>query len=399
VITPMDFNYSAEDEAFRSELRTWLKANAPLEPMQSLAGGFEQDEEDWKHKLSWYRKLAAAGWTCVDWPREFGGRGLSILKTIIYHEELQRINAPLPFVGSGPTLVGPTLMQWGTEEQKRRFIPKIVSAEEIWCQGYSEPNSGSDLASVQTRAVEDGDYYRINGQKIWTSQAQYADWAFVLCRTDPNAPKHRGISYLLVDMKTPGITVRPLVQMSGASGFNEVFFDDVRTPKRLLVGEKNNGWQVAITTLMFERGVGGGGQPLIAVIDELVSLAQRIKRDGRSAWDDASVRQRIAEFKCEAEALRYNNLRQLTRRLRGLPPGAEGSIMKLCATELNLQIELFAMELLGPFSQLEYMAPQAIDEGRWSYRMLSARAGTIAAGTNQIQRNIIGERVLGLPKG
>ena len=171
----MDFNYSTEDEAFRHEFRTWLEANAPAAPMQSLAGGFEQDEEDWKHKLNWYRKLAAAGWTCVDWPREFGGRGLGLLKTVIYHEELQRVNAALPFIGSGPSLVGPTLMQCGTEEQKLRFIPKIISAEEIWCQGYSEPGSGSDLASLQTRAVEDGDYFRINGQKIWTSQAQYAD--------------------------------------------------------------------------------------------------------------------------------------------------------------------------------------------------------------------------------
>jgi alkylation response protein AidB-like acyl-CoA dehydrogenase len=395
----MDFNYSADDEAFRREFRTWLTANAPREGMQSLAGGFEQDEADWKRKLAWYRKLASGGWTCVDWPKEYGGRGLGILKSVIYHEELQRVNMPFPFIGSGPSLVGPTLMQWGTAEQKQRFVPNIISGVEVWCQGYSEPNSGSDLASLQTRAVEEGDYYVINGQKIWTSQAQYADWAFVLCRTDPTAPKHRGISYILVDMKTPGITVRPLVQMSGTSGFNEVFFDDVRTPKKLLVGEKNNGWQVAIATLMFERGVSGGGQPLVAVIDELVSLAQRIKRNGRPAWEDASVRNRIAEFKCEAEALKYTNLRQLTRRLKGLPPGAEGSIMKLCATELNMRIELFAMELLGPWSQLEFKSPHAIDEGRWSYRMLSARGGTIAAGTNQIQHNIIGERVLGLPKG
>jgi alkylation response protein AidB-like acyl-CoA dehydrogenase len=395
----MDFSYSADDETFRREFRTWLEANAPREGMQSLAGGFEQDEDDWKRKLNWYRKLARGGWTCVDWPREFGGRGLSILKTIIFHEELQRFNAPFPFIGSGPSLVGPTLMQWGTAEQKQRFVPNIISGAEIWCQGYSEPNAGSDLASLQTRAVEEGDYYRINGQKIWTSQAQYADWAFVLCRTDPDAPKHRGISYLLVDMKTAGITVRPLVQMSGTSGFNEVFFDDVRTPKEMLVGEKNNGWRVAIGTLMFERGVGGGGQPLIGVIDELVDLARRIQRGGRSAWDDGSVRQRIADLKCEAEALKYTNLRQLTRRLRGLPPGPEGSIMKLCATELNLRIEMFAMELLGPWSQLEFKAPRAIDDGRWSYRMLSARGGTIAAGTNQIQHNIIGERVLDLPKG
>ena len=258
----MDFNYSPEDEAFRREFRTWLEQNRPDRPIQNLAGGFEQDEEDWQRKLAWYRKLASGGWTCVDWPREFGGRGLDTLKTIIYHEELQRIDAPLPFIGSGPSLVGPTLMQWGTAEQKQRFIPKIITGEEIWCQGYSEPNSGSDLASLQTRATEEGDYFVINGQKIWTSQAQYADWAFVLCRTDPDAPKHRGISYILVNMKTPGITVRPLVQMSGARGFNEVFFDDVRTPKNMLVGAKNQGWQVAITTLMYERGMGGGGQPL-----------------------------------------------------------------------------------------------------------------------------------------
>ncbi len=395
----MDFNYSADDEAFRQEFRAWLEKNAPNEPLQSLAGGFEADEADWKRKLNWFRKLASGRWTCVDWPKEFGGRGLSILKTIIYHEELQRVNAPLPFIGSGPSLVGPTLMQWGTDEQKKRFVPKIITGEEIWCQGYSEPNSGSDLASLQTRAVEDGDYFVINGQKIWTSQAQYADWAFVLCRTDTDAPKHRGISYILVDMKTPGITVRPLVQMSGAQGFNEVFFDDVRTPKRMLVGEKNNGWQVAIATLMFERGVGGGGQPLIAVIDELAHLARRINRNGRPAWDDSEVRQKIAELKCEAEALKFTNLRNLTRRLRGLPPGPEGSMMKLGATELNMKIEMFAMELLGPYSQLEFMAPHAIDDGRWSFRLLSARGGTIAAGTNQIQHNIIGERVLGLPKG
>jgi alkylation response protein AidB-like acyl-CoA dehydrogenase len=395
----MDFNYNETDEAFRREFRAWLSANTRRNNSIPLDGFDEAGDDDWSRRVGWFRKLASGGWTCVDWPKEYGGRGLSILQTIIYHEELARINAPLPFIGSGPGLVGPTLMQWGTPEQKQRFIPKIITGGEIWCQGYSEPNSGSDLASLQTRAVEDGDYYRINGQKIWTSNAQHSDWAFVLCRTDPDAPKHRGISYLLVDMKTPGITVRPLVQMNGARGFNEVFFDDVRTPKRMLVGEQNNGWQVAITTLMFERNAGGGGRPLIAVVGELADLARRINRDGRPAWDDAAVRQQIAEFKCEAEALKLTGLRQLTRRLKGLPPGPEGSIMKLVASELNLRIELFAMELLGPYSQLEFRSPMAIDDGRWSYRALGARGGTIAAGTNQIQHNIIGERVLGLPKG
>jgi alkylation response protein AidB-like acyl-CoA dehydrogenase len=395
----MDFNYSAEEEAFRREFRAWLERNAPRNASQPVDGMASETDEDWNKKVGWWRKLASGGWTCVDWPKDYGGRGLSILQTIIYHEELQRFNVPLPFIGSGPSLVGPTLMQWGTPEQKERFIRKIVTGEEIWCQGYSEPNSGSDLASLQTRAVEDGDYFRINGQKIWTSQAQYADWGFVLCRTDPEAPKHRGISYILVDMKTPGITVRPLVQMTGARGFNEVFFDDVRVPKKNLVGEKNQGWQVAITTLMYERGLGAGGSPIIAVVGELSRLARQVQRDGRPAWEDSDVRQKIAEFKIEAEALKYTALRNLTRRLKGMPPGPEGSIMKLCATELAMRIMQFSMELLGPYSQLEYKSPMAIDEGRWSYRMLGARAGTIAAGTNQIQHNIIGERVLGLPKG
>jgi alkylation response protein AidB-like acyl-CoA dehydrogenase len=395
----MDFSYSEEDEAFRREFRVWLEQNAPRNRPPPVDGMSEEGEEEWQRKVGWWRKLASDGWTCVDWPKQYGGRGLNLLETIIYHQELQRVNAPVPFIGSGPSLVGPTLMHWGTEEQKSRFIPKIVSGDEIWCQGYSEPNAGSDLASLQTRAIEDGDYFRITGQKIWTSQAQYADWAFVLCRTDPEAPKHRGISYILVDMKTPGITVRPLVQMTGAKGFNEVFFDDVKAPRKNLVGEKNQGWQVAITTLMYERSIGGGGSPLLSVIDELARLARRLQRNGKTVWDDTDVRQKIAEFKCEGEALRYTNLRQLTRRLKGLAPGPEGSIMKLCASELNLRIQLFAMELLGPYSQLEYGSALAPDEGRWSFRMLGARAGTIAAGSNQIQHNIIGERVLGLPKG
>ncbi|MGH7933787.1 MAG: acyl-CoA dehydrogenase family protein [Candidatus Binataceae bacterium] len=395
----MDFNYSEEDEAFRREFRAWLEQHAPRNAIPLLDGISEVGEDDWNRRVQWWRKLASAGWTCVDWPRQYGGRGLSLLQTVIYHEELARFGAPIPYIGSGPGLTGPTLMHWGTEEQKLRFIPKIVSGEEVWCQGYSEPNSGSDLASLQTRAAEDGDYFVINGQKIWTSNAQYSDWAFVLCRTDPEAPKHRGISYILVDMKTPGITVRPLVQMTGASGFNEVFFDGVRAPRKNLVGEKNQGWQVAITTLMYERNISGGGRPLMLMVGELARLARAMKRGGRPAWEDSSVRQKIAEFKCEAEALKYSALRQLTRRLKGLPPGPEGSIMKLCGTELNLRMQLFAMELLGPYSQLEYQSPMALDEGRWSFRMLGARAGTIAAGTNQIQHNIIGERVLGLPKG
>ncbi len=393
----MDFNFTPEDEAFRKELRAWLDKNKPERPISETEGFFEEDEDDWKRRVAWFKKLHSGGWTGIDWPKQYGGRGATILQTIVYHQELGRARAPLPYIGSGTSLIGPTLMHWGTEEQKKRFIPKILSGDEIWCQGYSEPNAGSDLASLQTRAVEDGDDFVVNGSKIWTSSAQYADWIFLLVRTDPQAPKHKGISYLLVDMHSPGVTVRPLIQMTGAKGFNQVFFEDVRVPKKNLVGEKNQGWQVAITTLMFERtgaGGGGGGQ-----LRELVKLAQSVQRDGRPAWEDSSVRQKIAEFYCETEALKYTGYRQLTRRLKGLPPGPEGSIMKLCGSELNLRIYMFAMELLGAYSQVEYRAPMAIDQGRWLYRMLSARGMTIAAGSNQIQHNIIGERVLGLPKG
>ncbi|HVN28108.1 MAG TPA: acyl-CoA dehydrogenase family protein, partial [Candidatus Binataceae bacterium] len=250
----MDFNFSPEDEAFRKEFRAWLEVNAPRRGAAPSADVLaEADEGEWKRSVAWYKKLASGGWTCINWPKEYGGRGASILQTIVYNQELARAHAPLPVIGFGPGLLGPTLMHWGTEEQKKRYIPKIISGEEVWCQGYSEPGSGSDLASLQTRAVEEGDYFIVNGQKVWTSLAQFADYIFLLVRTDPHAPKHKGISYLLVDMHSPGITVRPLVQMTGASGFNEVFFEDVRVPKKNLVGEKNQGWQVAITTLMFER--------------------------------------------------------------------------------------------------------------------------------------------------
>jgi alkylation response protein AidB-like acyl-CoA dehydrogenase len=251
---------------------------------------------------------------------------------------------------------------------------------------------------LQTRAVEDGDDFVVNGSKIWTSAAHHADWIFLLVRTDPDAPKHKGISYLLVDMKTPGVTVRPLVQMTGARGFNQVFFEDVRVPRQNLVGQKNQGWQVALTTLMFERST-GHDRGIAKQVSELVELARRVPRNGGVAWDAAGVRQKIAQFNLEAEAIKYTGYRQLTRQLKGLPPGPEGSMLKLCSTELALRIATFAMELLGPYSQLEVAAPLALDEGKWSQRMLAARGPTIYAGTNQIQHNIIGERVLGLAKG
>jgi alkylation response protein AidB-like acyl-CoA dehydrogenase len=393
----MDFNYGPEDEAFRAEFRTWLEANreyaAPPRPALSAETPGEVEK-----RIRWHRRLHEGGWLAVSWPKAYGGRGASILQNIIYYEELERAGSTVPFVGSGISLLGPTLIQWGTEEQKRHYIPRILKAEDIWAQGYSEPNAGSDLAGLQTRAIEDGDDFVVNGSKIWTSGAHYSNWIFLLVRTDPSAPKHRGISYLLVDMKSSGVTVRPLVQMNGASGFNQVFFEDVRVPRKNLVGEKNQGWQVAITTLMFERS-GSHDRGLTKQVRDLAEVARQIKVDGRSAWDLHSVRQKIASFAIEAQSIRYTSYRQLTRQLKGLPPGPEGSMMKLCSSELALRIANYAMELLGPYSQFEFGAAYALDNGKWSNRMLSARGATIYAGTNQIQHNIIGERVLQLPKG
>jgi alkylation response protein AidB-like acyl-CoA dehydrogenase len=394
----MDFNYTPEDEAFRQEVRTWLEANQQFSP-GAVSNMASEAEGQWEARVKWHKKLNEGGWVAVNWPKQYGGRGATIMQRLIYREELGRLHLSEPMIGMGIGLLGPTLMHWGTEEQKRQHLPAILKGEEIWCQGYSEPGSGSDLASVQTRAVEDGDYFVVNGQKVWTSVAHHADWIFALVRTDPDAPKHKGISYLLIDMHNPGVTVRPLVQMTGGRGFNEVFFEDVRVPRSNIVGEKNNGWQVAMTTLMFERGGGAAQGGTLNEVKELASLARRLQRNGGSAWDDSSVRQKVAEFASEALALKYTGYRQLTRQLKGLPPGPEGSMMKLCGTELALKIAVYAMELLGPYSQFEYGAPFALDRGRWSFRMLAARGPTIFAGTNQIQHNIIGERVLGLPKG
>jgi alkylation response protein AidB-like acyl-CoA dehydrogenase len=393
----MDFNFSPEDEAFRTQLRTWLETNKKFAPPPSNIMA-DEGEGGWEARVSWHKKLNEGGWVAVNWPMEYGGRGATVMQRLIFREELNRLGLNEPFIGMGISLLGPTLMHWGTAEQKKHHLPRILKGEEVWCQGYSEPGSGSDLASLSTRAIEDGDDFVVNGQKVWTSMAQHADMIFLLVRTDPDAPKHKGISYLLVDMHSPGITVRPLVQITGGKGFNEVFFEDVRVPKKNIVGELNNGWQVAITTLMFERG-GGGGEGAMGEVTELAQLAKRLPRNGGTAWDDSSVRQRVAEFAAEAHALRYTGYRQLTRQLKGLPPGPEGSMMKLCSTELALKIAIYAMELLGPYSQLEFGAPFAVDKGKWSFRMLAARGPTIYAGTNQIQHNIIGERVLGLPKG
>ena len=395
----MDFEYSAEQEAFRKRVRTWLAENLSddLKVDDPWDERVAPNREIFEKRREWQRKMAAAGWAGLAWPREYGGGAASIIEQDIFDEEYARVRAPVLPGYSGFMMCGPTLMHWGTEKQKKFFIPRILNGDHIWCQGYSEPNAGSDLAGIQTRAEDRGDSFILNGQKVWTSTAQFADWMYLLARTDPNAPKHRGISYLLLDMHSPGVEVRPLVLMNGHAHFNEVFFDNVEVPKENLVGPINEGWKVGMTTLMYERGgAGGGGHG--SQVRRLAELAKRVNVGGRRAWDHEWVRQRLAQFLIECEAAKYVRLRSLTRHLKGQPPGPEGSILKLFTSELGVRIAQFSTELLGAFATVNETTGEVPDAPRWYNRVLSSRQYTIAGGTSEIQHNIIGERVLGLPK-
>jgi len=394
----MDFDYAPQEEAFRKELGTWLEANLPKDYDPETFEQLDQ-EERFQIQLAWQKRLHAAQLVGIHWPQEYGGRGATVIEQTIYQQEMARVRAPGVANPLGISIVGPTLMHWGTEEQKKRHVPKILSAEEIWCQGYSEPGSGSDFASLQTRAVEDGDHFVINGQKVWTSYAHKAHRCILVVRTDPHAPKHKGLSYLLVDMKSPGITVRPLVQITGDAEFNEVFFEDVRVPKANIVGEKNQGWQVAVTTLMFERANFGIVYQMEPMLRRLAALAKQLEVNGHTAAEDSSVRQKLAQLYIETQAIKLNGFRQLTRQLRGDPPGPEGSIGKLAASETNLRLVHLAMEMLGPYSQMALGEKSGPDGGYWSRRALASRLYTIAGGTSEVMRNIIGDRVLALPKG
>jgi alkylation response protein AidB-like acyl-CoA dehydrogenase len=395
----VDFEYSPEQDAFRHRVREWLAANLPedLKVYDASDERVAPNREVFERRRAWQRKLADSGFAGLAWPREYGGRAATLIEQVIWDEEYGAARGPVLPGYFGLGLCGPTLMQWGTEDQKRRFLPRILNADDIWCQGYSEPGAGSDLASLATRAVEQGDSFVVNGQKVWTSGAQYADRMFLLARTDPDAPKHKGISYLLLDMKSPGVAVRPLVTMNGYRHFNEVFFDNVQVPRENLVGRVNEGWRVAMTTLSFERSFAGGGGHR-SQVDRLVELARMVQIDGRPAWEQEWVRQKLAAFAIECEAAHYTHLRSLTRMLRGMAPGPEGSMLKLFGSELGVRIARFSTELLGGYGLLGEATEVVPDAPRWLNRVLSARQYTIAGGTSEIQRNIIGERTLGLPK-
>jgi alkylation response protein AidB-like acyl-CoA dehydrogenase len=390
----MDLSYSPAEERFRTELRAWLAENP--------AGPEPEELDDWvRYGKAWQRRLQAAGWCGIAWPQEYGGRGATLVEQVIFQEEMARAKTPMLINLAGLTMGGPVLIAHGTEEQKRRHLQRILSAEEIWCQGFSEPNAGSDLAALKTRAELDGDDFVVNGQKVWTSFARYADWCMLLVRTDAEAPKHKGITFLLVDMHSPGVTVRPLRQINGAEDFNEVFFEDVRVPRGNVVGRVNGGWEIAITTLMHERATLTFSRQLqsrVALAD-LIALAGRWQVSGVLATRDPLVRQRLAQAIIESSGIRYTAYRSLTKALRGGTPGPEGSMEKLFWSEMYQRMLEDGLGMQGPYGQLVKGSRHVPDDGMWPNLMLYSRGRTIAAGSSEIQRNIIAERVLGLPRG
>ncbi len=382
----MDLSFSPAEEAFRQRLRRWLEENPP-----NVLDTDSLDEEVASLKV-WQRRLHEGGWIGLHWPKEYGGRGATVVENFIFAEELARARSPELIGRIALNLVGPTLIAHGTEEQKRRHLPRILPAEELWCQLFSEPNAGSDLAAIATRAVADGDDFVVTGQKVWTSYAQYAQWGILLARTDPSVVKQRGISFLIVDMSSPGIIVRPLRQITGTSEFNEVFFEEVRVPRANLVGRVNEGWTTANTTLAHERGT-NARQMVIhrQLLEDLIGLA-------RASRKNPVLRQEVAQAAIEVEIQKLSNYRTLTRILRGQPPGVEGSIHKLFWSEMSQRLHDAAFRLLGAQSQLVRGSRHAVGGGRWQRSLLYYRAGSIFAGTSEIQRNIIAQRILGLPR-
>jgi alkylation response protein AidB-like acyl-CoA dehydrogenase len=397
----MDLRDNPEEAAFRQRVREFLRTNLP-KGWRAFGIGMARSLAERDFLRDWQRRLNDAGLLGLEWPRELGGQGASAAEVAIYAEEAAACGAPQPLNVLGLSLAGPTIMAHGTPEQKRRYLPKILNCEEVWCQGFSEPGSGSDLASLRTRAELKGDHFVVNGQKVWTTYAHLADQCMLLARTDQNAPRHRGISFLLVDMKTPGVTVRPLRQMTGEAEFNETFFDNVVVPRANLLGPLNEGRRVAMTTLASERGGAGGvamGARYFAALTAIVELSRHVKRGGKPAIGDAIVRQQLAQFYVDVCGLRYTAGRIATMLRHGTGSGVMSSIIKLSWSELNQRMQNFVMELQGPAHQMVAGSPYAVEDGRWQYEFLRSRANTIEAGTSEVQRGILAERLLGLPRG
>ena len=383
----------AEDRAFRAEIRDWLESNLSGQFAHARGlGGPGREHEAFEVRLEWERHMAAAGWTCVGWPREYGGRGASVAQQVIFHEEYALAAAPARVNHIGENLLGPTLIAYGTPEQKARFLPPIVTVQELWCQGYSEPDAGSDLANVQTRAVLSEDGWSVHGQKVWTSLAMESDWCFVVCRTEPGSQRHKGLSFLLVPMRQEGVDVRPIVQPTGTSEFNEVFFDGAMTAAENIVGEPGAGWKIAMALLGFERGVSTLGQQ-IGFKREFESVVELARKTG--AIDDPLVRDRLTRSWMGLEIMRLNANRMMAGIAAGAP-GPESSISKLVWANWHRDLGELAMDVLGASGLVADGEPYELND--WQRLFLFSRSDTIYAGSNEIQRNVIAERVLGLPR-
>ncbi len=400
---------SAGLEGLRLEVRAWLAANLPegwgtpeYVPPERLTEEGEQQGKEWQ------KKLYEAGYTGFGIPKEYGGVERPAEEIAVIRGELARRGTPPGPTSLGPLMVVQTLLREGQEWQKKRFLPKILSGEECWCEGFSEPDAGSDLANTQTTGVRDGDEWVVNGQKVWSSASKFADWGLLVVKTDPDAPRHRNLSYFVFDCTSPGFSRKPLRQMSGEAEFGEMFFDDMRIPHENMIGEEGRGWYVAMTTLQAERGAGGAAQAIAGMdmaalaglggVDILIELAKNSKRYGKTVWEDASFKQRIAQFAIENQAMRFSGIRMGIRMRKGELTGNEFSIGKVFMSEQAKRRGDMVMEIIGAYSQLVKGSKLAVDDGQWVYQMISARGGTIAAGTSEIIRNIIAERILGLPR-
>ena len=400
----MDLKFSAEDEEYRLQLRKWLEENTGPQGSASAlmklaeSGGGDGKKDPLAGARAWPRRLHDAGYVGLEWPKEYGGQDASFTQQVIVGQEMARVRTP-PLINTiGLSIIGPTLVQHGTEEQKKYFLPRILRADDLWCQGFSEPEAGSDLASLRCRAEIDGDDFVVNGQKVWTSLAFMSDWMFLLVRTDPDAPKREGISYLLCDMKTPGITVRPLRNAAGGEHFCEVFMDNVRVPRKNLVGKLHGGWAIARSSLDHERSGLSGVIALEETLGRLWRMAGKLQRGSKTAGEDPTTRRMLAQHWIEIEGLRHLGFRTLSDQIAGKPPGAGSSVGKLFASEVRQEMTRTALRVAGPLAPLAKKSPHVIGRGRWHAAYFDALAHAIGGGTSEIMRNVIAEKILGLPR-
>ena len=393
----MDFRFTPEEEAFRQELRSWLRENVPPD----WEGVFlEEDEKEWKLGRAFVKKLSQKGWVAPSWPKEYAGMDASPAMQLVYNEEMGYQRAPIGSIIQAVGYIGPAILYFGTEEQKNQHLPPITAGEVVWSQGFSEPEAGSDLASLKCRAVKDGDDYVINGDKIWTSNAHRSEWCIILVRTDPAAPKHKGISFFLVDMKTPGITVQPIINMANVHSFNQVFFEDVRVPRSALLGQENQGWYIAAMTLDFERSslVAAAVSMAKRGLDDLIGYCKETKVNGRSLLDDPLVRHKLAEIAIEIEVGKYMVYRVVSQQARKEPGSIEAAVCKLYNTEMDVRLANTGIQILGLYGQLQKDSKWVQLMGRFQKSYLYAIAMMVGGGSSEIQRNIIAMRGLGLPR-